>query len=285
MTEKIALLVDSGCDLPVEYLSRDNVFCAPLRVLYKDKEYTDGVDIGLQDILDRLPVEVPTTSLPSGQDILAILDEIKAKGYTHLIGVTISANLSGTHNMFKLMTESYDGLISHVVNTKNIGVVAGLFGVDACECFDRGMSFQTIIRRLEDRVAHCKIFFAIDTLEYLQKGGRIGRVSAILGTALNLKPVISCDKDGIYYTVKKARGRKQSLKQLVQSAIQTLGDQQDYYFASSHTGDSTAEMAQVEASIMAALPAPKKRFSVPVSPALAIHTGPGLIGIGVYPLP
>lgn len=284
MAEKIAILVDSGCDLPQEYLEREDVFCAPLRIVYKDEEYIDGVDISLEDILKRLPIEIPTTSLPSGQDILFILDDIKEKGFTHLICVTISANLSGTHNMFKLMTSSYEGLTSHVVNTKNIGVVAGLFGVDACECLDQGMSYKDIVNRLEDRVPYCKIFFSLDTLEYLQKGGRIGRVSSILGTALKLKPVISCDDDGIYYTVKKSRGRKQSLQHLVDEIVQAVGDHKHFYLATSHVMASM-DLAKIEAKFKQSLPSPVKHFTVPVSPALAIHTGPGIVGAGIYLLP
>lgn len=282
--QKVAIVVDTGCDVPQNYLDRPDVFCLPFRIIYKDREYTDGVDITAQEIYERLPVEIPTTSLPSGQDIYDTYERIKEAGFTHVLAVTVSSKLSGTFNMVQLMANSFTGLTFHIVDTKNVGIAAGFFAVDAIHCLDAGMDFLSICTRLEKQVPVCKVFFSIDTLEYLQKGGRIGLVSAILGTALQIKPVISCNKEGVYYTVKKSRGRKQSFKHMIQCLQDALGDHKRFLLAASHS-NSPIEMMELKRMAEEALPKPDMLLTVPVGAGLGIHVGPGMVGLGIYPLP
>lgn len=283
--QKIAVIVDNGCDVPEEYVKRDDVFVLPFRIIYKDAEYISDIDITVDEVLDRLEKEIPTTSLPTGQDILSAFEAAKEAGYTSALVVNISANLSGTHNLVNLMAKSFEGLNIYTVNTKNIGIGAGFFALDALHCIDRGMSFADICKRMDDQIKKCKVFFSVQTLEYLQKGGRIGLVSSLLGAALKIKPVISCNDDGIYYTVKKTRGRKQSLAQIVDLSKDFASDSKAYYLALCVSGHPE-ETEQMKREL-------EERFSEHVGPilfvyadaSLSIHTGPDLVGVGVYRLP
>lgn len=283
--QKIAIIADNGCDLPEEYAKRDDVFILPFRINYKDAEYISDVDISVYDVLDRLEEEIPTTSLPTGQDILGAFEAAKEAGYTSALVVNISANLSGTHNLVNLMAKSFEGMTIYTLNTKNIGIGSGIFAIDALECIDRGMSFVDICKRMDDQVKKCKVFFSLQTLEYLQKGGRIGLVSSLLGAALKIKPVISCNEEGVYYTVKKTRGRKQSLARIIELAEEYVEKSKAYYLAlcvSGHPIETEQMKRELEARFKDYV---GKILFVQVDASLSIHTGPDLVGVAVYRLP
>lgn len=279
--EKMAVVVDSGCDLPKEFLDRENVFLLPLRIIFKDREYIDQVDITADEIYEKLSEEIPTTSLCTGQEVLSAFDAIKEAGYENVVAITISSNLSGTNNLVNLMAKSYDGLNIHVIDTKNIGMGAGFFAIDALDCLDRGMTFKAICDRLDKQMPFTTNFFTCDTLEYLQKGGRIGLVASILGSTLRLKPVIACNSDGIYYTVKKSRGRKQSLDAILSLAQDFVGDHPHYMLAVQFS-DKQAVVHEILARAKEAMPHARYAFLAQTSPALGIYTGPGAVSMAVY---
>ena len=138
-------------------------------------------------------------------------------------------------------------------------------------------------RGVEEAAANTKIFFCVSTLEYLVKGGRIGRVSGMVGTILDLKPVISCDEDGIYYTVAKARGRRKSLKLALEKSVEFAAGAKEYNIGVVH-GAAQEEADELVAALKAQLPEYRYAVEGQITPALVVHTGPGLIGIGVQRL-
>lgn len=280
MTNKIALLVDSGMDVPPEVLAKEGVYVIPLNIIYKDHVYIDKVTITSTEIYARLEEEIPSTSLPDGEAISKILEQIIADGYNQLVVATISSGLSGTNNMLNLMVKDYPQLESFVLDTKNIGIGGGLQGVYAKRLIDQGLALPDIQAKLETNVTATQVFFSIPTLEYLKKGGRIGLVSSILGTALNLNPVISCNKEGIYHTVSKARGRKRSLDKMLHTAADFVGNHTSYDIGVAY-GNSLEEAKAFAEAVKAKLPHYKEFFFDEVSPALGIHTGPGVIGMAV----
>lgn len=124
--EKIAILVDSCVDVPPKLVEKHNMYVIPLKVIYKDRVYSDGVDITAQEVYERLDIEIPTTSLPSGGEINAMFDRIKADGYEKVLAIHISSGLSGTYNSIRLLASQYEGLEIYVLDTKNIGIGSGL---------------------------------------------------------------------------------------------------------------------------------------------------------------
>lgn len=153
-----------------------------------------------------------------------MLQEFKDEGYEKVIAVTISSGLSGTNNMVRLMAENVDGLDVFTLDTKNIGIGSGFLAIKAAEYVEKDLEWNTIKEKLQADVKKSKIFFHVPTLEYLQKGGRIGLVSSILGNVLNLKPVISCNDNGIYHTVAKVRGNKKSIQRAIDLAAEFAGN-------------------------------------------------------------
>jgi DegV family protein with EDD domain len=278
--EKIALLVDSGTDVPVEIMDQYSMYMLPLQIIYKDRTYTDKVDITAEEIYQRLPQEIPSTSLPDGEAINRIFDQIKEDGYEKVLAVTISSGLSGTFNVVRLLGEQRVDLDVFVLDTKNIGIAAGLQAIRAAELLSAGNSWEKLKEQLSKEVSRNKVFFNVATLEYLQKGGRIGLVASILGNALKLNPIISCNDEGIYYTVAKSRGRKKSLDKTVELVKQFIGNHKHFRLAVAQ-GDALEEAKEMKTRLEREFPHIKEILFGQISPALVVHTGPGLLGIGI----
>lgn len=278
MLNKIAILTDSGSDVPPEIAQDLEIFVVPLQVNYRDRSYLDGVDIDAQTVYDRLSSEVPTTSLPRGEDVVNVFKTIQAKGYTHVLAVVLSSGLSGTYNLLRVMSDELP-LQMQVIDTKNIGIGSGLSVIKAARLVKEGMDWDTLLIKMEEVVKKTKVFFVLNTLEYLQKGGRIGKVTALVGYVLDLKPIITCDEEGVYTTISKARGRKTSINRCMNVALEFAKDAQNVTIGIVH-GDALEEMMNLKEVMQ--LRAPQaKIFTGQVSPALGVHTGPGLIGMGI----
>lgn len=282
-TEKIAILVDSGSDVPREYREKYNMYVAPLTIIYKDAEYRDGIDIDPQTVYERFSEEIPSTSLPSPATVTSLFKQIKADGYEKVIVVVISSGLSGTFNMLSSFGPQPEGLEAYYVDTKNIGIGSGFAAIRAGELIERGLSFADVCRQVEDAVKNTKLFFCVSTLEYLLKGGRIGLVAGMVGMLLDVKPVISCNEDGIYYTVGKARGRERSLKMALEKAVEFARGAKEFNITVVQ-GAAEAEGAALMAALKERLPDFRYAIEEQLTPALVVHTGPGLIGIGVQRL-
>lgn len=278
--EKIAILVDSCCNVPAAYVKKYGMYQIPLKIIYHDREYMDGVNITPQEIYDQLPVEVPKTSLPSGEQISEIFANIRKDGFKKVVAITISSGLSGTNNMVNLVARDMKDMDVFVLDTKNISIGSGFHAIQAGRYIEQGLSFAQIKTKLQQDILRCKVFFVVETLEYLQKGGRIGKVASLFGNALNLKPIISCDEDGIYYTVAKVRGRKQSLTRTRELALQYLGEHK-HYNLSIINGDARAIADGIRDSMQDVVVNAQVFVDEPCTPALGVHTGPGTVGICV----
>jgi DegV family protein with EDD domain len=259
------------------------MYVAPLTIIYKDAEYRDGVDIQPEDVFARFSTEIPSTSLPSPATVGDLFRQIKADGYDKVIAVAISSGLSGTFALFSSFGPAPEGLETRYIDTKNIGIGSGFSAIRAGELIEKGLPFTDVCREVENAARHTKLFFCVSTLEYLIKGGRIGLVAGMVGTILDLKPVISCNEDGIYYTVAKARGRKKSLDLALEKAVECATGAKDYVITVMH-GAAQEEADTLLAALKKRLPDYRMSIEGQITPALVVHTGPGLIGVGVQVL-
>lgn len=278
-----AILVDSCCDVPKEYIQNYPLYVIPLRINYKDASYRDRIDITPEEVCDRLHEEIPTTSLPQCSDIQEVFENIVKDGYNKIIAISISSNLSGTFNLVRLVSEDLRqrGIQIHQFDTKNIGIGSGMYAVSLFRQLEAGKSYEEAVQQLESEYGNSKVFFCLETLEYLRKGGRIGRVSSLLGTALNIKPIITCGEDGTYVIAGKERGSKRCIDKaiaLVKEFASTGKKAEVTVVYSGHVPGLDAIKEKLEALITNG----RVRLGAQISPALTVHVGPGLIGISVY---
>lgn len=214
--QKIAIITDSASDIPLEIVKEKNINLLPLRIIYSHGDYQDKLDITPEEIYLNLDKEIPKTSLPSAQTMEDILSKLESEGYTHVIAICLSGGLSGTCNSLRLMLEDHPKLTSYVYDTKILAYPEGEVVLEAVKLVEAGKSFEEIVEALPKIRERITGFYTINTLEYLQKGGRIGKVAGTIGELLNLKPIITTDDTGVYYTICKARGRKQALSKMTE---------------------------------------------------------------------
>ena len=275
--EKVAVLVDSGGDIPQNFRERYNIWMISLHVIYPEKDYADGVDIDPMMIYRRFPDEYPTTSTPSLAEVQDKFDEIRAAGYEKVIAIAISSGLSGTFNTMRLAAEQQDELEIFVFDTRNISVASGIWAVWAASKLENGWSFEEVKTGLQNKVYDCKVMFYMDTLKYLNKGGRIGKVTSVVGEVLNLKPIISCNEEGIYYTVALIRGAKQGKKKLLNEMIQFCKGYHCWIIVGQ--GDANEEVGKMLEMVETQVASKEILFVKQITATLAINTGPGLVGV------
>ncbi|MFI3226197.1 MAG: DegV family protein [Clostridia bacterium] len=278
--KKIAILVDSGCDIPTSVSADKGIYTLPLKIVYKDRECRDGFDITPREVYEGLKNEIPSTSLPSPAEAQEMFKKIKADGYSDVLVITISSGLSGTHNMIKIVADDIDDMNIRMIDTKNIAIGSGFIGILAADLASEGYSLDELYKKVLASVEKSDVFFCVDTLVYLRKGGRIGLVSGILGEKLNLKPIISCNDDGIYHTVAKVRGKKQAVKKMIDLALKHLENAKEYNICISN-GGAYDEIDEFSSEVRKIFSKAKKIYQGDISPTLGVHTGPGLLGLGV----
>ncbi|PRX27979.1 DegV family protein with EDD domain [Orenia metallireducens] len=278
MDQKIALLTDSTSDIPKEILEEKQIHSLPLKIIYKDKQYTDRVDIQPEEIYNRFAEEIPSTSMPSPNDATNILLKLKEEGFTHVIAVHISSGLSGTYNMVRMIAQQVEGITVEVIDSKALSMGLGRLVLYAADLIEKGLNFADIIKKIEKKMNNTEVFFVVKSLKYLIEGGRIGKVSGTIGELLNLKPIISIDDDGQYYTLKKSRGRKKSIntiynivKDKITEGISTV----DVMHGAAY------EEAKELLEKIKKIDNVKDTFFGQIGPSMVVHTGPGLIGIVV----
>ena len=275
---KTVIFVDSGCDVPQSYLDKYPIKVIPLRVAYETDQHIDSVELAA-DVYRRFPAEIPHTSTPVVQDFYDMVDEVRAEGYQNIIGIFISSNLSSTYQTGRIVLGEQEDLNTFVLDSKNISIGAGMLAMWAAVQLDNGVSFEEVCEMLPGKVKDSKVFFYMDTLEYLRKGGRIGAVSSVVGSLLKIKPIISCNEDGIYYTVEKIRGAKAGISKLIDHAVKYAGDAPAWLTVMN--GGAPQIEDEIVPKLMDSIKDSKLVGTGQITASLAVHTGPGLAGIGV----
>lgn len=284
--QKIALLTDSCADLSPALAAENHIHIVPLRILCADGEYSDGMDIRGADIYKRLRAgELPQTSLPAGEDIEKVLRQIVMEGYDGVIAIMLSGGLSGTYNLVRLIAEECKGLLPvRVYDSVSGSLGMGLTVLQIAEDIRNGMGWEELTeRRVPQLIANTYPFFSVDTLEYLQKGGRIGKVTATAGMLLQIKPLLTFARDGQLTSVAKVRGRHQVINKLVDLTVQRCGDHKRYNLAVAN-GGAPEEMALVREKLMAALPNYDHIWEGEIDGTLSVYIGDGVLGAAVQVL-
>jgi len=276
--EKIALVTDSGSDMPKDIIEKYNIHIIPLKIIYKDREYDDGIDIASEEVYARFNQEIPKTSMPSQLEITKLFDKIKQEGYNKILCIHLSCNLSGTVDMIKMISKDYKDLEIEVIDSKSVSIGVGMLVYEAAKLISECLPLADIKEMLLKAKDKISVFYCIPILDYLRKGGRIGLVAATIGTIMDLKPIISVNKEGRYYSHAKVRGRKKSLEKLMDIAIEKIKDQK--VNISVYHG-SAKEEAQKFKEYFSKLPNVQEIISGQINPSMAVHTGPGLVGLAI----
>lgn len=218
----VRIVTDSACDLPPEMAERHGIEIVPLTVRFGDEELVDRRDLTPRQFWDRLSRSevLPETAAPAPGAFEAAYRKAADDGCGGVVCITISAGLSATYEAAQLAAQTVtDSIPVQVVDSRAVALAQGLMAVRAAELAGAGGGIDEVVRELHDLVGRSRTFAALDTLENLKKGGRIGGAQAFLGSMLSIKPVIQV-REGKVAPESRQRTRAKALRYLAEKVRQ-----------------------------------------------------------------
>ncbi|GGF85039.1 fatty acid-binding protein DegV [Paenibacillus albidus] len=280
------IVTDSTSDIPPEMVEAYGIEVVPLTLMFGEEAFRDKVDMTPEQFYERLPrsPQLPTTSQPSPVQYMEVYRNILERNPDcSILSFHISSGLSGTYQsavMAKSMLEE-DGEGITVVDTLSASYGFGFMVVEAARMSAEGKTPQEILETTERMRVARKLYFLVDTLEYLQKGGRIGKASAILGTLLNIKPILSIDPEGTIYAVEKVRGRKKAVARMIELFKKDLPGVDKINVAVGHTAEpASGEEFMNELKGHFTL---EEKVLTNVGPVVGSHVGNGTLAVFIWP--
>lgn len=231
----IEIITDSGCDLTLEEAEKLNIRLLPFVVRINNKDYLDRVNLSADDFYEKLIecADLPKTSQITPYAYQEAISSAQARG-NDIIIITISSKLSGTHRNAVLAQQNSDANVE-VVDSLSATIGQQLLVKRACQLRDEGKSLNEIKNTLEEEKKYVHIIALVDTLEYLKKGGRISKASAIAGSMLGIHPVLKAI-DGKIEVIGKARGSRSGNNLLIQEVLQSGGIRFDKPYGLAYSG-------------------------------------------------
>jgi DegV family protein with EDD domain len=278
----IHILTDSTCEAPAEVLARPGVHVVPLSVVFGQQALRDGVEITREEFWKRLPASnpLPTTSQATPGDFTGPFQRHTDEG-DEVLAVVLSSKLSGTYDSAIQALADFSGRPIDVFDSRSVAVGLGLMVQVAAEMRDAGASRQEIVAKLEHMRDTIRLMFALDTLEYLQRGGRIGRAQALVGTLLKFKPLLALER-GEVVPAARVRTRKKAIETLLDTLTHQISARgQGVRLAVTHA-EADEDAAQMASALRDAFQT-SHVFVSTLGPVVGVHVGPGVVGAAVYP--
>ena len=215
---KLAVITDSSAFLQAEALRKEDLFVLDIPVNIDGQEYVEGVNLTAQEFYEKMASasELPKTSQPSIAKLDEILSSLKAKGYTHALGLFLSSGISGFYQNIQYMKDEYEGLTIAFPDTRITSAPLGYMVESVFRWAEQGEEFTTILDQLENQIQKTSAFIMVDDLDHLVKGGRLSNGAAILGNLLSIKPILYFNDQGVIEVYEKVRTEKKATKRLVE---------------------------------------------------------------------
>ncbi len=277
------IVTDCAADLPAEELKSLDIVEAPLYIQFPDGE-VNSADLTADQFYDRLEAmrpAIPSTAQPSSGIFASIYRKL-AETSRQILSIHVSSGLSGTIQSARAGGDQVDNAEVTTVDAMTLSGGQRFQVLAAAWAARAGWSIKAILERLQKIRENTEVVYTLDTLEYLARGGRIGRVQALMGSVLKIKPVIRVDHaDGRYSTVAKGRTLTQNLGTIVEHVAQMYGSIPLWatvlHGRLSESAETLAKSMQSQLNV-------KKMEVLRISPVLGVHTGPGIVGAAVVPM-
>lgn len=273
----IKVITDSSADLPPQLAEQWNVAVVPLTIHFGQKTYQDGVDLTPDEFYQRLTSsdQTPTTSQPSVGDFLRVYRPLTQSG-DGLISIHISSKLSGTINSAVQAKAALDkGAPVEIVDSLHASMGLGLIVLAAARSAKAGVGLPGVLEEIRRAIAETHILFFLETLEYLHRGGRIGKAQALLGSLLGIRPILTL-KEGEVHPVERTRTRDRAIQRLVEMTAE-LSPLQELCILHSTTPNDLETLQEKLSPLVPAEAVITSRFG----PVIGTHVGPGALGVGV----
>lgn len=277
------IFTDSCCDLPIEYIKEKKIKFARLTCNYNNKHYYDDFGQSLthqQFFLDLRNGEIPFTSQPNVEEFYNKFKNILEEG-KDILYICVSSGLSGTENSATiaknmLLDEFPDGKIA-IVNVLTASLGQGLMVIKAFEMKELGKSFDDIVAYIEDNRYKLNTYITVDDLHHLKRGGRLSSAAAMIGIVLHIKPIMTLNNEGRVMPILKVKGRKSSIKKLVELVVSRIEEPENQTIAICH-GDCLEEALKLKESILKEVKVKDVIINF-TGPAVGTHGGPGNLAV------
>ncbi|BCR35453.1 DegV family protein [Mariniplasma anaerobium] len=277
------LIVDTSTGGLDYYPFNHDIEVLRIKIFLDEKEYLDGSELKAEEfykILREQPELIPKTSQPSVGDVISFFEDLYEKGYDEFYVTTLSSKLSGTHNSIVLASkELKDKMNIHVFDTLTVCFSEGLFALEADKMLKSGKSFEQIDEVLLQMREHNTIFFAVDSLSYLVKNGRLSNAQAFVGKLLKIKPILQVQETGHIVSIEKIRNIKKALESIT-AKIKAYANGREFEAYILYTGNPKLKAHFIE--IIKTELGLENLYESPSTPVVGAHIGPDVCGIGIF---
>ena len=280
----VQIVTDSSAHLPPDQRQKHNITVIPLKAIFGATVYRDEVDLSNQQFYDMLPKakEHPTTSQPSAGEFEEVYRTLLEAG-KEIVSIHLPSKLSGTYASAcaaktELENQFKKALPLTIVDTPWISMALGLLCLAAAQAAEAGKSREEVAAIVNALIPKLNLIFVLDTLEYLRRGGRIGGARAMLGTLLNVKPLLEI-RNGQVEPLEQPRSRAKALKRLLEILEERSGHKPLH--ASVLHANAPDDAALLEKEVRARFEC-KEFYITEIGPVIGVHTGPDAIGLAFY---
>ncbi|MEJ7751824.1 MAG: DegV family protein [Candidatus Limnocylindrales bacterium] len=275
---RVAIVTDSASDLSAELAAEHAVTVVPLVVTFGEESFLSGVELSMEDFYRRLKAPdapFPKTAACSPGDFAAAFRTALDQGHEAVVCITVGAKLSGTMKAAEIAREGMPDAAIHLVDSGTASMQFGLLVLRAAEMAREGATAEAIVEELRQRLPASRLYVALDTLEYLKRGGRISGAQAAIGSVLSVKPIITI-ADGVVETADKPRTRSRARQRVLELLASQPVEQAWVMHAQAPDIESFRE------ELATALGLPRETIGMGlIGPSVAPHVGPGAYGAAV----
>ncbi|MDQ3554870.1 MAG: DegV family protein [Chloroflexota bacterium] len=274
----VAIVTDSASDLTAELAAEHGITVVPLVVTFGEESFLSGVELSMEDFYRRLTAPdapFPKTAACSPGDFAAAFRAVLDQGHEAVVCITVGAKLSGTMKAAEIACEGMSDAAIHLIDSGTASMQFGLLVLRAAEMARDGATAEEIVSELHRRLPASKLYVALDTLEYLKRGGRISGAQAAIGSVLSVKPIITI-ADGVVETADKPRTRNRARQRLIELLASEPVERAWVMHAQAPDMESFSE------ELATALGLPRAAIGMGlIGPSVAPHVGPGAYGAAV----
>lgn len=280
---KLAVITDSSAFLQAEALRKEDLFVLDIPVNIDGQEYVEGVNLTAQEFYEKMASasELPKTSQPSIAKLDEILSSLKAKGYTHALGLFLSSGISGFYQNIQYMKDEYEGLTIAFPDTRITSAPLGYMVESVFKWAEQGDGFESILDKVTEQIENTSAFIMVDDLDHLVKGGRLSNGAAILGNLLSIKPILYFNDQGVIEVYEKVRTEKKATKRLVEIVKEATANG-NYQITVIH-GNAPQKAADLRQLLIDGLVATDVSIAT-FGSVIGTHLGEGSIALGYTPI-
>ncbi len=275
--KKVAIVTDSSAYLPQGIVDDLGLHVVPLTLHWEDKSYHDGIDIKAEEFYQQLSAakSIPTTSQPPVDVFDRLFEKLLNEDFA-VFALLISSGISGTFASALQAKSNFPGAPLEVMDTQLVSMALGFMVLAAARAAEDGASLAECVALAEEAYPKIGVYFTVDTLKYLNKGGRINTASRLLGAALDIKPIMEI-RDGKIELVESVRSRKKSLQRMLEMVDRDISGREPVRISTFHAAAEEDCNRLMQEAVERFYPI--ETISTYVSPVIGSHTGPGTLSI------